>query len=448
MDRQEYLNSLSEQIRCKRAIPYVTKELEDHIEDQKEYFIAQGIEETEAEEMAVAEMGDPVETGVMFDLVHRPKMEWSVVVGVLIMSAIGLGVQIVLAGCYYTTNGGTIEGNFWGGYWDNYWEILNVLNIVSRQFIGMLLGIALMMVICYLDYSLLIKWSFPIWIALHVLMIGSDITGLGVWVNGRATLSIWITYLLVAIYAGMVYRYRGQARKGLVKCTALLIFSVFAMHLIPDVCTACINLLTGIVVLIFAICKKWFGNETKKLLLGWFSCVAVLGVLIYGSGVMFFHALPLPSYYLMRIDTWLHGGENFSYLINLVRETAQNVKAGNGMEQVVMEYIKNSYVWTYLFEYLGTWKSLVLLVVFGIFILRLFRLILHQKNQLGYIVGVGCITYLCIQAVLYIGNNFNIVPLGSCYMPFISNGVVPLVVTYFYMGILLSVFRNRQVVRN
>ena len=55
MDRQEYLNSLSEQIRCKRAIPYVTKELEDHIEDQKEYFIAQGIEETEAEDTEEAE---------------------------------------------------------------------------------------------------------------------------------------------------------------------------------------------------------------------------------------------------------------------------------------------------------------------------------------------------------------------------------------------------------
>jgi len=46
------------------------------------------------------------------------------------------------------------------------------------------------------------------------------------------------------------------------------------------------------------------------------------------------------------------------------------------------------------------------------------------------------------------GMNFKFLPFAGNYMPFFSNGITPMVVTYFYMGILLSIFRNTNVVRN
>ena len=39
MDKKKYIETVTEQIRCKRALPLVTKELEDHIEDQKSAYI-------------------------------------------------------------------------------------------------------------------------------------------------------------------------------------------------------------------------------------------------------------------------------------------------------------------------------------------------------------------------------------------------------------------------
>ena len=67
LDRQEYLKSLTEQIRTKRARTMVAEEVEAHIEDQKQDFMAHGLGEEEAESMAVVEMGDPVEAGVKLD---------------------------------------------------------------------------------------------------------------------------------------------------------------------------------------------------------------------------------------------------------------------------------------------------------------------------------------------------------------------------------------------
>ena len=90
MDRRNYLEILSEQIRCKKALPLVTKEIEAHIEDQKQDFMANGMTEQEAEAAAVIEMGDPVEVGVDMDRIHRPKMNWRLAIGILFVNIMGV----------------------------------------------------------------------------------------------------------------------------------------------------------------------------------------------------------------------------------------------------------------------------------------------------------------------------------------------------------------------
>lgn len=76
MRREEYLHTLTEQIRCKMARGTIEQEINDHIEDQKEEFLSEGMSQTEAEEAAVREMGDPVEVGLEMDRIHRPTMAW------------------------------------------------------------------------------------------------------------------------------------------------------------------------------------------------------------------------------------------------------------------------------------------------------------------------------------------------------------------------------------
>ena len=44
MELHEYLDTLSEQIRCKKARPMVVEEIENHINDQAEAYIKNGME--------------------------------------------------------------------------------------------------------------------------------------------------------------------------------------------------------------------------------------------------------------------------------------------------------------------------------------------------------------------------------------------------------------------
>ncbi len=79
MRREEYLYTLTEQIRCKMARGTIEQEINDHIEDQKAEFLSEGMSQTEAEEAAVREMGDPVEVGLEMDRIHRPTMAWGMI---------------------------------------------------------------------------------------------------------------------------------------------------------------------------------------------------------------------------------------------------------------------------------------------------------------------------------------------------------------------------------
>ena len=79
MNTDEYINTLTEQIRCKKARHAVAEEIRAHIEDQKQEYLCEGADEAEAEEMAVKEMGDPIEAGVALDTIHRPKMAWGMI---------------------------------------------------------------------------------------------------------------------------------------------------------------------------------------------------------------------------------------------------------------------------------------------------------------------------------------------------------------------------------
>ena len=57
-------------------------------------------------ERAVREMGDPVETGVSLDHIHRPQMSWGIVIGIGLISLLSIGLFYVtdilsLSASYY-----------------------------------------------------------------------------------------------------------------------------------------------------------------------------------------------------------------------------------------------------------------------------------------------------------------------------------------------------------
>ena len=90
MDKRQFLETVTEQIRYGKVREMISDELENHIEDQKEAFMSDGISEAQSYQKAMEDMGDPVEVGISLDRIHRPKMEWKMILLVLGLSVLGL----------------------------------------------------------------------------------------------------------------------------------------------------------------------------------------------------------------------------------------------------------------------------------------------------------------------------------------------------------------------
>ena len=206
MRMEEYLETVTEQLRCTKARELVVGELRDHILDQAEAYEAEGMFEEEALEKAVRDMGDPVETGVSLDRIHRPRMDVGILVLIGFISIASIALHAVL-GAYSKE----IDGA-------GYWYLKHHIGYVAA-------GYVLMLLVYRLDYSILARFARPMAAAfLGLVLIGTRLGA--VTINGAklyimiGPLALFMPVLMVLyvpVFGGILYAYRGEGLKGMGK---------------------------------------------------------------------------------------------------------------------------------------------------------------------------------------------------------------------------------------
>ena len=207
MRMEEYLNAVTEQIRCTKVRGMVSEELRDHILEQTKAYEEEGMFEEEALEKAVREMGDPVETGVSLDRIHRPQMS----VGILVLIGIISLASIIL----HATLDFSVRKISETGYHE----------YLSRHILYVLLGYGLMLLVYRLDYSILSRYArraaaaFLLLILLGMRYFLVTINGAGLYIRlGPVSLfTPTLMILFVPLYGGLLYAYRGRGYLGIGK---------------------------------------------------------------------------------------------------------------------------------------------------------------------------------------------------------------------------------------
>ena len=92
MNISDFLNSVCKEIKYKPAKKEISEELNLHIQEIKEDYLKTGMGELEAEEKAVSQMGVAEEIGKELNKIHKPKLDFILLV--LISIIIGFGIFI------------------------------------------------------------------------------------------------------------------------------------------------------------------------------------------------------------------------------------------------------------------------------------------------------------------------------------------------------------------
>lgn len=440
MKTNEYLNLVTEQLRCKKARTAVAAELKDHIQEQTEVYCLEGNTLAEAEARAVKDMGDPVETGIALDRIHRPRMAWKAILFIVILSFLGLAAQFLAASL-----AGAEEALF------GHQEL--------KRLLLLLLGLTAMLLVCLADYSIIGKYAKHLYLGLFFLLMAGhlflsrSINGSTQWiVLGPLSFNIpLLSFLFIPLYGAVLYSYRGTDSRGLFKSILWTMPPVILVFRCPSPLIAQILFFSFVIMLSAAIHKKWFRISRRP----WLAALwggALLLPLLFVLSLVFSGR----EYQAARIQAILFHPDTISDTMGwktlAVKELLSGSQILGGRSQssaAVSKLNPTDFVLTYLTSSLGILAAVLLVTAIAVLLFWLLKRSLNQKNLLGRIMGFGCGTVLLIQLALYVLANTGIgtfsVLLSGVYCPFLTYGGTACLVTYILLGILLSVYRWQQV---
>ncbi|XCP84796.1 permease prefix domain 1-containing protein [Roseburia hominis] len=435
MNRRSYLNALLGQIRCKRAWPMIEEELQGHIDEQKRDFMAAGMSEQEAEAAAVLEMGDPFEVGRQLDKIHRPRLPYPLIGFIIGLSSIGVALQIAINKLIEMGDGFGLYGRY-----------------VQDMFAGMGIGIILMVMICRMDYRVLGKYAMRLWAVLNGVIVLQVIAGMFMGRTLYLRMNV-VSCMLILSFAGVIYHYKDKGIKGLFKCVGWYIIAIFL--LLPGLRWSfnyiALFYVTGAILIFVASVKKWFGGNRAK------QTMITVGMIVGVTAVMALIGIGIYYHYLVQYQQdrviaamQLSGDVPFNIEEMLKRMSLVMNDSANVMildeDAMTLTSIRSDYLFTFVFKCLGSWQGILITVLVAAFLVLLCVLVHKQKNPLGYILSLAALLMVGIQSLLYFGINLGYLPSTAIAMPFFTGGKTNMLITYICMGLLLSVYRNQNLI--
>ena len=431
MELSEYLDTVSEQIRCKRARTMVREELKNHVQEQAEAYEADGMMAPEAMREAVRQMGDPIETGTALNRIHRPQLEWKFLILVLLLSALGLALQYMT--CYTGLFGG-----FSSDLADYFWK---------RQCFFTVAGLGVLAAVYIVDYTILGRYPLLLWFVYFAVIF--IIANTHTVIMGKVRIYNYLT-LFLPLYAGVLYRFRSKGYGAVAVCY-LLSFMPFFVGLKTILVHGSLELAGGcFLLLLIAVCKGIFHVRKTRTIAALIALPLITSLLLYWKGA----DLGLLHHYQLARIQYVFSPDMLDYnsnggIIPYLWESVSGFRMFGSSAAPVPKAMKSlncDYVVFFVFAKYGIAAGTAMLSILAVTAVKAFSISRRQKNRLGFLVGTACSVVLTIQMMVYAAANFGVPLVEPMTIPFLSYGGQSTLVNYILLGLILSVHRNKDIV--
>lgn len=444
---KDFLENVCNQIRYKPIRDDISEELNLHIQEMKEEHLNYGISEKEAEERAVANMGDATEIGKKLDKIHRPKFDW--ILFLLVAVLIGFGFLV-----------SSIRIQRIG---DDYSVIY-----LKRHIVFFIIGLFFSLGIYFLDYRKIVR-NYKIVYGLSTIIVcftafcgyTGDSAYRWILIGGFRMDPRNICLLLYIIaFAGMIInldkkicninieKINFKFRTDILKAIILSTISIVLMSITSGITVSMILLLSYIVVLTAHIID--LKQNVKKNLLKLYGIFIILGVVL-----IIFSAITQNRLYY-RILRGINSTYNYENDINnsgwipwKINEVLQSANMFSGLDDMETYFG--------LFDG-GTNHALITVIAyygisFGIaiistVILLAVKLIMDYrkvKDTSGRLLIIGLGSTILLQAIFNILMNLNLIPITDVNLPFVSYGINGLFINMISVAFILSIYRRKDI---
>lgn len=321
--------------------------------------------------------------------------------------------------------------------------------LISVGCIVMAIGISM------LDYHMLIKLTMPLYGAAIVLMglvktsLGHESHGAKRWIQigslpqfqpaevAKIAVIVCLSYMIVQM---------GKTVKTLKACMVLAGLGGL-QGLAAYVLTS--NLSTAIIIFCITAGLIFIAHpKTRPFMIGLalIAALAVIGVMILSKTLE-----TSSSFRIRRILVWLHpedyaSGDGYQTLQALYAIGSGGIFGrglGNSIQKLgSVPEAQNDMIFSIICEELGLFGALLVLVLFGYLLYRLFFIAQNAPDLFGSLLVTGIFIHIALQVIFNIAVVLNLMPNTGVTLPFISYGGTSIMFLMIEMGLALSVARK------
>ena len=326
-------------------------------------------------------------------------------------------------------------------------------SLQSKQIYGLIIGFVIMVILSFIDYTVLLKLWWLIYAAnivllVLVLTVGEVHGGAKRWLNVGIAVqpSETAKIMLILFYAQFIMKFKDKMKEiwAILLAAALMVPPLLLIAKQPD-------LSTTIVVFLVLITVLFIGEIPYKYVVG------VLGVAVPAAILLFIYVLQpnqkiLDTYQQKRILAWLHPEqyelEEAYQQLNSVMAIGSGQLTGKGLNNNVVNSVKNGnfiskpqtdFIFTIIGEELGFVGSAIVIVLLLGIVVECFIIAYKSKEISGRVVAGGMGALIGFQGMLNIAVATGLLPNTGLPLPFVSAGLTSMVSLYIGMGFVLNV---------
>jgi cell division protein FtsW len=323
-------------------------------------------------------------------------------------------------------------------------------SIIFKQiFWGLFIGSLACYLISKLDYKILKRYSFYIFVLSVISMILVFVPHLGISLNGakRWISIVGITFQPIeilntgfVIYLASWFSFAkdkiGQFKYSLLPLLVILGISGALLLMQPDTDSFLILGFVGVVMLISA------GGKVRHII-----AVGLIGILLLV--VLAF----LRPYVMTRITSFFNPADNSQSSGYQIQQSLIAVGSGGmfgrGLGQSIQKYkflpesVSDS-IFAVAGEELGFIGCVSIIFLFLFFVFRAFRIAIRSPNSFGGLLVIGIAILITCRSFMNIASMLGVVPISGVPLAFFSQGGTAMFITLAQIGIILSVSRTNK----
>ena len=347
-----------------------------------------------------------------------------------------------------------------------------------RQIIWYSMGLGVATAICLVDYHILARWSFVVYVAAIICLVAVLIPKIGTVHNGaRRWINLGLFQFQPGEFAKLAFifatanflsrppdelKQRGVFWKGI----GLMMLPCVLILNEPDLGSALVLLPAGVVMMFVA-------GTPKRYLLKLGAGVGIFGALCLVDVLFAPHKFQIPIQDYQRQRLLVYFGASFadknatpeqkaearlSQLESSYQGRQALISVGSGGllgkgwgkgDQIALGFLPqkeapNDFIFSVIAEEEGFAGSILVLALYAVVLFTGLRIAGQARDRLGKLVAVGVVTLLFSHVFINIGMNIRIVPVTGIPLPLLSYGGSSVLCSLIALGLMQNVHIHRR----